>query len=82
MVTKNCMRTAPTSRAATYVNAARKKYNVQYPTMYLPEDHKDAKAYNCAQRAHQNLLVWTRWSSLLANHVPAGRYHCVVGMMQ
>ncbi|GFH08648.1 microsomal glutathione S-transferase 3 [Haematococcus lacustris] len=39
------------------VQAARKKYNVKYPTLYATEaDTKDHKAYNCVQRAHQNCL--------------------------
>lgn len=38
------------------VGMARRKYDVKYPTMYLPEEHKDAKAFNCVQRAHQNSL--------------------------
>eukprot|EP00164_Ancoracysta_twista_P019801 GFYU01035038.1.p1 GENE.GFYU01035038.1~~GFYU01035038.1.p1 ORF type:complete len:144 (-),score=27.83 GFYU01035038.1:14-445(-) len=35
---------------------ARKKYDVQYPTLYAPESNKNAKAFNCVQRAHQNTL--------------------------
>merc|ERR1711907_71898 len=43
---------------------ARKKYGIEYPTLYANKDHIDEKskckdeqdlqAYNCAQRAHQN----------------------------
>jgi glutathione S-transferase len=40
----------------TKVIAARKKFKVEYPTLYLPHDHKDALEYNSAQRAHQNTL--------------------------
>ncbi|XP_057500765.1 uncharacterized protein LOC130784793 [Actinidia eriantha] len=36
---------------------ARKKYNVNFPTMYASEsENKDAKLFNCVQRGHQNSL--------------------------
>ncbi|GJP70871.1 hypothetical protein CLOP_g1765 [Closterium sp. NIES-67] len=38
------------------VMSARKKYNVQYPLLYASESHKNAKEFNCVQRAHQNSL--------------------------
>lgn len=39
------------------IGAARRRFNVPYPTMYASEtEHKDAKAFNCVQRAHQNTL--------------------------
>ncbi|CAM9542751.1 unnamed protein product [Phaeothamnion confervicola] len=38
------------------VSKARKLYGIKYPQMYAEESHKDAKAFNCYQRAHQNVL--------------------------
>jgi hypothetical protein len=38
------------------VMAARKKYNVEYPTMYLSKGVKYEKEFNSCQRGHQNML--------------------------
>ncbi|KAK9691662.1 hypothetical protein RND81_09G210500 [Saponaria officinalis] len=39
------------------VAKARKKYKVDYPTLYASEsENKDAKLFNCVQRGHQNSL--------------------------
>lgn len=35
---------------------ARKKYNIEYPNLYAPPDHKFEKEFNSVQRAHQNTL--------------------------
>ncbi|WOG84416.1 hypothetical protein DCAR_0103599 [Daucus carota subsp. sativus] len=41
------------------VNFARKKYDVQLPTMYaLESENKNAKLFNCVQRGHQNSLEY------------------------
>jgi glutathione S-transferase len=42
---------------ATGVMSARKKYGVAYPLEYAnPSDNKNADAFNCVQRGHQNSL--------------------------
>ena len=38
------------------VMKARKRYNVEYPALYAPDSHPNAKAFNCVQRGHQNTL--------------------------
>lgn len=39
------------------VGKARRKYRVFYPMMYADEsENKDAKAFNCVQRGHQNCV--------------------------
>ena len=40
------------------VSLARKKFGVEYPTLYAESSHKNAKAFNCVQRAHQQTLEW------------------------
>ena len=40
------------------VSLARKKFGVEYPTRYAESSHKNAKAFNCVQRAHQQTLEW------------------------
>ena len=35
---------------------ARKTFNVEYPTLYLGRDDKNAKAFNSVQRGHQNMV--------------------------
>ncbi|KAH7474445.1 hypothetical protein PRIC1_013426 [Phytophthora ramorum] len=38
------------------VGVARKQFNVPYPQMYAAKKDKNANAFNCVQRAHQNVL--------------------------
>ncbi|KAF4318055.1 hypothetical protein BBO99_00007644 [Phytophthora kernoviae] len=38
------------------VGKARKLYGIDYPQMYAEESDKNAKAFNCVQRGHQNIL--------------------------
>lgn len=35
------------------VGQARKKYGVQYPNLYAPPGHKNAKEFDCVQRGMQ-----------------------------
>jgi glutathione S-transferase len=45
---------------STLVSAARKKAGIKYPQMYASKEEearsKEAKIFNCTQRAHQNTL--------------------------
>jgi glutathione S-transferase len=38
------------------VGKARKKYKVDYPTLYDTRNTKEAQEFNCHQRGHQNML--------------------------
>ncbi|TMW56479.1 hypothetical protein Poli38472_006489 [Pythium oligandrum] len=38
------------------VGRARKQYGIEYPQMYAEKSDRDAWAFNCVQRAHQNML--------------------------
>ena len=40
------------------VSLARKRFGVEYPSLYADSSHKNAKAFNCVQRAHQQTLEW------------------------
>ena len=41
---------------ASKVMSARKKYGVDYPSLYAESSNKNAKAFNSVQRGHQNFL--------------------------
>ncbi|KAG1710788.1 hypothetical protein DVH05_013513 [Phytophthora capsici] len=42
--------------AGIKVGKARKLYGVEYPQMYAEQSDKNAKAFNCVQRGHQNIM--------------------------
>ncbi|KAL3671445.1 hypothetical protein V7S43_003367 [Phytophthora oleae] len=42
--------------AGVKVGKARKLYGVEYPQMYAEQSDKNAKAFNCVQRGHQNIM--------------------------
>ncbi|KAL3663593.1 hypothetical protein V7S43_011480 [Phytophthora oleae] len=42
--------------AGLKVIMARKLYGVKYPQMYAEQSDKNAKAFNCVQRGHQNIM--------------------------
>ncbi|CAN0015706.1 unnamed protein product, partial [Hapterophycus canaliculatus] len=45
-----------TTWAGIGVGMARKKYKIGYPQMYAEQSDPNAFAFNCYQRAHQNVL--------------------------
>ncbi|CEG39730.1 GST, gst [Plasmopara halstedii] len=42
--------------ASHKVGKARRLYGIHYPQMYAEQSDKNAKAFNCVQRGHQNFL--------------------------
>ncbi|OQR80691.1 hypothetical protein ACHHYP_17298 [Achlya hypogyna] len=42
--------------AGMKVGSARKLYDIKYPQMYAEKADKNFNAFNCVQRAHQNLV--------------------------
>ncbi|KAG7382084.1 Microsomal glutathione S-transferase 3 [Phytophthora pseudosyringae] len=42
--------------AGIKVGKARKLYGIEYPQMYAEQSDKNAKAFNCVQRGHQNIM--------------------------
>ncbi|OWZ12776.1 hypothetical protein PHMEG_00014009 [Phytophthora megakarya] len=42
--------------AGHQVGVARSKYGIKYPQMYAEKGEKNAKAFNCVQRGHQNIV--------------------------
>ncbi len=59
------------------VSQARKKFGVRYPALYADSSNKDADAFNCVQRGHQNsleqlphFLSTFAVASLRVRHVP------------
>ena len=62
---------------AVKVSQARKKFAVRYPALYADSSNKDANAFNCVQRGHQNsleqlphFLATFAVASLRVRHVP------------
>lgn len=62
---------------------ARRKYNVKYPTLYAPDSHPSADAFNSVQRAHQNTLeTWAPVMLLMLGvGVPAPREAASCGLL-
>merc|ERR1712060_245546 len=56
--------------ASTLVMAKRKELNVPYPNCYAPTGHKHEKAFNCAQRGHQNMFE--TWGPFCVNMLITG----------
>merc|ERR1719421_962536 len=61
------------------VNAARVKYNVPWPTLYVEPSYPHATAYNCAQRAHQHVLEQTPTLVILVL-IASTRYPLTAGL--
>ncbi|DAZ99619.1 TPA: hypothetical protein N0F65_001447 [Lagenidium giganteum] len=70
--------------ASLNVVSARAKFGVEYPQMYVEKDEPHFNAFNCVQRAHQNMLehLSLHLMTLLASSLYRPKLAAIAGVVR